>query len=59
MGFERQIARWVASIEQTDLGYVYVRLFADAPLDVRHAMIDRFGKATVFLPPRQSKPLAA
>ena len=50
---------WVASIERGDLGYTYVRLYANAPNWVRNAAINRFGKGTVFLPSRQPLPSPA
>ncbi|MCG6940388.1 MAG: hypothetical protein LJE69_03955 [Thiohalocapsa sp.] len=59
MDFESKTAFWIASIERSDLGYTYVRLFVGAPRAVRHQLINRFGKGTVFLAPVQGKPLAA
>ena len=56
---EQEFSLWVASIERGDLGYTYVRLYADAPGWVRNAAINRFGKGTVFLPARSRRPKAA
>lgn len=56
---EQEFAMWVASVERGDLGYTYVRLYADAPDWVRNLAINRFGKGTVFLPPRHHRPQAA
>lgn len=50
---------WVASIERGDCGFTYVRFFADAPGWVRNEAVNRFGKGTVFLPPRQNRVVAA
>ncbi len=49
---------WVASIERGDCGFTYLRLYGDAPSWVRNEAINRFGKGTVFLPPRQNRPRA-
>lgn len=46
---------WVASIERGDCGFTYVRFYANAPAWVRNEAINRFGKGTVFLPPRQNR----
>ncbi len=48
---------WVASIERGDCGFTYVRFYADAPSWVRNEAVNRFGKGTVFLPPRQNRVL--
>ncbi len=48
---------WVASIERGDCGFTYVRFYADAPAWVRNEAVNRFGKGTVFLPPRQNRML--
>ena len=56
---EQEFTMWVASIERGDLGYTYVRLYADAPDWVRNRAINRFGKGTVFRPARQRRPQAA
>jgi hypothetical protein len=56
---EQEFSLWVASIERGDLGYTYVRLYADAPGWVRNAAVNRFGKGTVFLPARSRRPKAA
>jgi hypothetical protein len=50
---------WVASIERGDCGFTYVRFYTDAPGWVRNEAINRFGKGTVFLPPRQCRRLPA
>jgi len=50
---------WVASIERGGCGFTYVRLYSDAPAWVRNEAINRYGKGTVFLPPRQMRGLAA
>lgn len=59
MSDERDFERWVASVDRGDLGFTYVRLYADAPEWVRNLAVNRFGKGTVFLPPRQRRPRAA
>jgi hypothetical protein len=59
MNEERDISPWIASVERGDLGYTYVRLYADAPAWVRYEVVNRFGKGTVFLRPQRTKPLAA
>lgn len=46
---------WVASIERGGTGFTYIRFFSDAPAWVRNEAIQRFGKGTVFLPPRQAR----
>jgi hypothetical protein len=48
-------SEWCASIERGDCGFTYVRFYADAPSWVRNEAINRFGKGTVFLPPRQNR----
>ncbi|TVQ95096.1 MAG: hypothetical protein EA400_00445 [Chromatiaceae bacterium] len=48
---------WVASIERGDCGFTYIRFYNDAPHWVRNEAVNRFGKGTVFLPPRQSRRL--
>ena len=48
---------WVASIERGDCGFTYVRFYADAPAWVRNEAVNRFGKGTVFLQPRQKRML--
>jgi hypothetical protein len=50
---------WVASIERGDCGFTYVRFYADAPTWVRNEAINRFGKGTVFLPPRQNRAIGS
>ena len=55
----RDMEAWVASVARGNLGYTYIRLYADAPSWVRDMAVNRFGKGTVFLPPEQSKPRAA
>ncbi|NCA70268.1 MAG: hypothetical protein EOM91_09205 [Sphingobacteriia bacterium] len=50
---------WVASLSHGDCGYIYVRLYQDAPAWVRDMAINRFGKGTVFLPPDEIRPRAA
>lgn len=56
---EQEFDRWVASMARGDLGFTYIRLYADAPDWVRNMAVNRFGKGTVFLPPRQTRPRAA
>ena len=56
---ERDLDFWVASISRGDLGFTYIRLYADAPQWARNMAVNRFGKGTVFLPPRQTRPQAA
>jgi hypothetical protein len=56
---EQEFERWVASLSRGDLGFTYIRLYADAPDWVRNMAVNRFGKGTVFLPPRQTRPRAA
>jgi hypothetical protein len=48
---------WVASVERGGCGFTYIRFYADAPTWVRNEAINRFGKGTVFLPPRQAREL--
>jgi hypothetical protein len=55
---EQELSAWIASIERGDLGYTYVRLYAEAPPWVRNLAVNRFGKGTVFLPARQHRPAA-
>jgi len=55
----KDFASWVESIERVDLGYTYVRLYADAPNWIRLQAVNHFGKGTVFLRPRRQKPHAA
>jgi hypothetical protein len=55
MNKNTEFTDWVASIERGDCGFTYVRFFHDAPSWVRHEAINRFGKGTVFLPPRQQR----
>lgn len=52
----REFEPWVASVVRGDLGYTYIRLYADAPEWVRSMAVNRFGKGTVFLPPQQIRP---
>jgi hypothetical protein len=59
MDFNCDTAHWIASVERSDLGYTYVRLYADAPEAIRNCIINRFGKGTVFLAPARPTPLAA
>lgn len=59
MEIEQEFERWVASLSRGDLGFTYIRLYADAPDWVRNMAVNRFGKGTVFLPPRQTRPRAA
>ncbi|MBK1717591.1 hypothetical protein [Thiocystis violacea] len=56
---QKELEGWVASMVRGDLGYTYIRLYADAPDWVRDLAVNRFGKGTVFLPPAQSRPRAA
>ncbi|MEA1049733.1 hypothetical protein U5801_07920 [Lamprobacter modestohalophilus] len=55
MNENSMFGEWVASIERGECGFTYIRLFADAPNWVRNEAINRFGKGTVFLPPRQNR----
>ncbi len=55
MNENKLLNEWVASIERGDCGFTYVRFYADAPSWVRNEAINRFGKGTVFLPPRQKR----
>lgn len=57
MNLESELEHWFGSLEQSPLGYVYLRLFVDAPQEVRNRLISRFGKATVFLPPKPRRGL--
>ncbi|MCG6895932.1 MAG: hypothetical protein LJE61_11670 [Thiocapsa sp.] len=59
MHTQEEFEGWVASMERGDCGYIYLRLYADAPDWVRDTAINRFGKGTVFLPPLDVKPRAA
>jgi hypothetical protein len=59
MKTEQEFESWIASLERGDLGFTYLRLYADAPEWVRGFAVNRFGKGTVFLPPRQNRPRAA
>ena len=54
----RDFADWVASIERGDCGFTYLRLYGNAPSWLRNEAVNRFGKGTVFLPPRQDRPPA-
>ncbi|EGV30662.1 MULTISPECIES: hypothetical protein [Thiorhodococcus] len=56
---QQELERWVASMVRGDLGYIYIRLYADAPSWVRDLAVNRFGKGTVFLPPEAARPQAA
>ena len=53
---ERELSDWIASLERGDLGFTYVRLYAEAPPWVRNLAVNRFGRGTLFLPPRQTRP---
>jgi hypothetical protein len=57
MNKNQTFSDWVASIERGDCGFTYVRFYSDAPAWVRNEAINRFGKGTVFLPPRQTRHL--
>lgn len=59
MRSEQEFETWIATLERGDLGFTYLRPYADAPEWVRRFAINRFGKGTVFLPPRQNRPRAA
>ena len=59
MDLDCHTAQWIASVERSDLGYTYVRLYADTPEAIRNCVINRFGKGTVFLAPAAPKLLAA
>lgn len=48
--------QWIASIERGECGFTYIRLYEDAPPWARNDAINRFGKGTVFLPPRTRRP---
>ncbi len=56
---QQELEAWVASMVRGDLGYTYIRLYADAPDWVRDLAVNRFGKGTVFLPPERARPRAA
>lgn len=56
---QHEFERWVSSLSRSDLGFTYICLYADAPGWVRNMAVNRFGKGTVFLPPRQVRPRAA
>lgn len=56
---QQDLERWVASMVRGDLGYTYIRLYADAPSWVRNVAVNRFGKGTVFLPAEAARPRAA
>ncbi|MBK1720771.1 hypothetical protein [Thiocystis violacea] len=56
---QNELESWVASMVRGDLGYTYIRLYADAPSWVRDLAVNRFGKGTVFLPAEQTRPRAA
>ncbi|NEV63272.1 hypothetical protein [Thiorhodococcus minor] len=56
---QQDLERWVASMVRGDLGYTYIRLYADAPSWVRNVAVNRFGKGTVFLPAEHTRPRAA
>jgi len=45
---------WVEIVERGDCGFTYVRFYVDAPEWVRNEAINRFGRGTVFLPPRHN-----
>lgn len=55
MNENKIFTEWVASIERGECGFTYVRFYANAPSWVRNEAINRFGKGTVFLPPRQDR----
>lgn len=55
MSTNNGFSEWVASIERGDCGFTYIRFYADAPGWVRNEAINRFGKGTVFLPPRENR----
>lgn len=59
MANKNDFSPWVVSVQTGEVGYVYVKLYADAPQWVRHQIVNHFGKGTVFLHPEQRKPLAA
>jgi hypothetical protein len=59
MRSEQEFESWIASLERGDLGFTYLRLYADAPEWVRRFAINRFGKGTVFLRSQQNRPRAA
>lgn len=56
---QRELDRWVASMARGELGYTYIRLYANAPAWVKDLAVNRYGKGTVFLPPEHSSPRAA
>ncbi|EXJ16297.1 hypothetical protein [Imhoffiella purpurea] len=56
---QQELERWIASKVRGDLGYTYIRLYADAPTWARDLAVNRYGKGTVFLPPEQTRPQAA
>ena len=55
MSIKSGFGDWVASIERGDCGFTYIRFYADAPTWVRNEAINRYGKGTVFLPPRHNR----
>jgi hypothetical protein len=55
MKTNNELGDWIASIEHGDCGYIYIRLFRDAPQWVRNAAVNRYGKGTVFLPPTTNR----
>lgn len=55
----QELYDWVASMVRGDLGYVYIRLYANAPDRIRSMAVNHFGKKTVFLPPLGIRPCAA
>lgn len=56
---QHELERWVAFMVRGDLGYTYIRLYADAPAWVRDQVVNHFGRGTVFLPPEQARSCAA
>lgn len=56
---DKDFTPWIESVARCDLGYTYVRLYADAPNWARSQTVNRFGKGTVFLRPERHKPHAA
>ena len=55
----QELHDWMASMIRGDLGYVYIRLYANAPERIRDMAVNHFGRKTVFLPPMEVRPHAA
>lgn len=59
MHTKEEFEGWIAAMSRGDCGFIYVKLYADAPQWVRDMAVNRFGKGTVFLPPADHRPCAA